>query len=283
MERPTLELEQLACTDEKSSKPTQICVAIHRIYDRISDMVNGVVLYEGPSLLDGEPIVAILTGLRSSSGNRKTGAMLQTWILRSDGDPVRAWQDGRDRSVCGECPHRHRSQGGQGTCYVNKGQAPLAVWRAYHRGRYQLATDPRELAAVGAGRAVRIGSYGDPGAVPAWVWRSLVARATSWTGYTHQWREADLADLCMASVDSAREALEARTLGYRYFRVAELARGREQSRGEALCPASEQAGHRVTCEGCPIKCSGGQGLNVVIPAHGATGAAFVAVDARGAA
>ena len=55
---------------------------------QISKLLHAHVLYEGPSLLDGEPIVAILTGLRSSSGNRKTGAMLQTWILRADVSPA---------------------------------------------------------------------------------------------------------------------------------------------------------------------------------------------------
>jgi hypothetical protein len=38
---------------------------------------NGAILYRGPSLLDGAPIVAIVTGLASTSANAKTGAMLQ--------------------------------------------------------------------------------------------------------------------------------------------------------------------------------------------------------------
>ncbi len=238
-------------------------------------MVNGVVLYEGPSLLDGEPIVAILTGLRSSSGNRKTGAMLQTWILRADVSPVRAWQDGDDHSVCGSCPHRHRSQGGMGTCYVNKGQAPLSIWRAYTRDRYPRLTDPLALAALCEGRDLRIGSYGDPGAVPTYIWRALALQTRTRTGYTHRWRTADLADLCMASVDSAAEAREAQLLGYRTFRVTEL--GERRMRGEALCPASEQAGHRVTCQTCPIKCSGGRGLHVAIPAHGSSARGFASL------
>ncbi|MFQ5515821.1 MAG: RadC family protein [Myxococcota bacterium] len=194
--------------------------------------INGVVLYQGPSLIDGEPIIAILTGLRAGSGNRKTGAMLQTWILCRDVSPVRAWQDGGDYSVCGSCPHRHRSQGGMGTCYVNKGQAPLSIWRAYHRGRYPRIESELTMTELCAGRDLRIGSYGDPGAVPAWIWRALSARARSRTGYTHRWRRVDLSDLCMASVDSASEAQEAQLRGYRTFRVTELAEGR--MRGEAL-------------------------------------------------
>ena len=49
--------------------------------------MQGVVFYEGPSMLDGKPIVAIAT---PSTENRKTGDMIQTWILRRNIDPVRA-------------------------------------------------------------------------------------------------------------------------------------------------------------------------------------------------
>jgi hypothetical protein len=50
--------------------------------------VNGLVLWRGASLLDGAPIVAIVTGLAAGSSNRKTGDMLQTWILREDMAPT---------------------------------------------------------------------------------------------------------------------------------------------------------------------------------------------------
>jgi hypothetical protein len=45
------------------------------------------VIYDGPSLIDGKPIVAIA---QVNTGNRKTGNMAQTWILRSDIDPITA-------------------------------------------------------------------------------------------------------------------------------------------------------------------------------------------------
>ena len=48
---------------------------------------NGRILYEGPSMLDGAPIVVIATGFAERSGNDKTGAMIQTWILRADIPP----------------------------------------------------------------------------------------------------------------------------------------------------------------------------------------------------
>jgi hypothetical protein len=96
---------------------------------------SGVVLYEGPSMLDGAPIVAVLTGLDRASKNEKTGDLLQLWILRQDVAPNDAAKDGNDASVCGACPHR-RQEDGTRTCYVMVYQGPRAVWAAYKRGRY---------------------------------------------------------------------------------------------------------------------------------------------------
>ena len=38
---------------------------------------NGAIIYRGPSMLDGSPIVAILTGIDKPSHNPKTGPMAQ--------------------------------------------------------------------------------------------------------------------------------------------------------------------------------------------------------------
>src|SRR5690349_13631841 len=116
--------------------------------------------------------------------------MVQTWILRADRDPLAASQAGLDGSVCGDCPHRWSLDGG---CYVNLGQAPVSVWRAWKRGAY--SGDERTAlvnTALATGTPLRIGSYGDPMAVPASVWTDLldIARASgraTWTGYTHRW------------------------------------------------------------------------------------------------
>ncbi|BAZ37558.1 hypothetical protein NIES4101_62510 [Calothrix sp. NIES-4101] len=42
---------------------------------------NGYVVWEGASLIDGSPIVLILTGFVNPTSNRKTGRQLQSWIL----------------------------------------------------------------------------------------------------------------------------------------------------------------------------------------------------------
>jgi len=262
----------------------------------------GLVIYRGPSQLDGRPIVAIATGLRSSSGNRKTGAMIQTWIMRADKAPTEAARTGADASVCGDCPHRGTVERGPGgrlrnvgrSCYVTLVKAPRAVFDAWRRGRY--ATLPRgatpgaqharraALAAAGEGRIVRLGSYGDPAAVPAWVWRALLSRAAGRTGYTHQWRALEAqrpaaADyfrgILMASADTPEDRAAAESLGWRTFRVgsptppAADATGAPMRR-EILCPASDEAGKRTTCERCQL-CSGADGrgsVSVYLAPHG---------------
>ena len=55
-----------------------------------------MIVYEGPSRIDGEPIVAILT-LKSS--NSKTGNMAQLWILRQDQHPQDAINSKNDYSI----------------------------------------------------------------------------------------------------------------------------------------------------------------------------------------
>src|SRR5258708_3412884 len=68
---------------------------------------NGLVLYRGPSLLNGQGIVCIATGLARKSKNATTGPVVQTYIL-PDGkaSPLMALDSGANAAVCGDCPHR---------------------------------------------------------------------------------------------------------------------------------------------------------------------------------
>lgn len=227
-------------------------------------MADGMILFEGPSLLDGAPIVVIATGFKRSSKNEKTGGMIQTYILRADMSPTAAVKCGADCSVCGNCPHRGDGTGKGRTCYVNVGQGPLAVWKACQRGAYAAATSWEGF----AGRLVRFGTYGDPAAVPMAVWERLARLAKGWTGYTHQWRTAPaLAPYCMASVDTLAEAAEARAAGWRTFRVA-LPGTVARLAAEVSCPASAEAGKKLNCATC-MACSGGARRgSIVIQAHG---------------
>ena len=153
-------------------------------------MKSGII-YKGPSQLDGKPIVVIAT---YSNRNTKTGAVVQTYILTLE-NPLEASKTGRDSTICGSCimrgtptddPKRKIAKGRR--CYVNLGQGVLIVFRAFERGVYPMADSPDARRSLGAGRFIRIGTYGDPAAVPDYVWDELIGHARNHTAYTHQIR-----------------------------------------------------------------------------------------------
>ena len=211
--------------------------------------MKSAIIYNGPSLLDGKPIVVIAT---YSNRNKKTGHVVQTYILRSDINPLEASKTGQDFSICGDCtmrgevttdPQRKQAKGRR--CYVNLGQGVLIVWKAFQRGVYQ----EDDAATMGRGRFVRVGTYGDPGAVPSHVWDDLLSEADTWTAYSHQsgWRP----DIAMQSADNMKEAIDHWKAGRRTFRViADL--GDLDKSNEALCPASKEAGRRAQCTACKL-------------------------------
>ncbi len=210
------------------------------------------IIYNGPSLLDGKPIVVIAT---YSNRNTKTGKVVQTYILRSDINPLEASKTGQDFSICGSCPMRgevttdpKRKIAKGRKCYVNFGQGVLIVFKSYKRGVYKEG-DPRTM---GRDRFVRVGTYGDPAAVPSEVWDELLAECETWTAYTHQkpWRP----DIAMQSADSYDEAKAHWAEGRRTFRVIVDLGDIDKSK-ETLCPASKEAGRRVQCTACKL-CKG---------------------------
>lgn len=233
---------------------------------------NGVILWRGPSEINGEPIVVIATGLRKKSKNRKTKRMIQVWILCANTDPYEAALSGKDRAICGKCIHRGRRKPGASrpsrVCYL--GWYALmkyirGIWECYKRGNYPTAWTSETFRDL----KIRLGAYGDPGAVPMSVWFELLMFAKALTAYTHQWRTADprLKQIAMASPDTRAEATEAAAAGWRYFRVT-------NSPGylplETGCPASAEANHASDCERCGA-CDGhftGRTGHKVIQTHG---------------
>lgn len=225
--------------------------------------------------------VTVVTGIPSQgirrSLNAKTGDMLQVWIMAADVSPVAAVQTGAESLVCGNC--RHAGAFGKRTCYVNVNRGPLSVWQAVQRGSYAFLPRSR-YAEVFGGRSIRWGAYGDPCYVPLDVlgWASFFS--AGWTGYTHQWAQyPELRGYLMASVDSERELADARSLGWRTFRV----RAADESLGarEITCPASDEAGHRTTCAACKL-CNGVRYVmdprkDISILAHGANAHRFVQI------
>jgi hypothetical protein len=225
-----------------------------------------LILYEGPSLLNKAPIVVIAT---QGSANTKTGDMDQTWILHQDVHPMEALKQGLDAAICGDCQHR-RSQGG--ACYVQVAWAPSQVWKKYRVGGYPKL---RELVTNFSGRKVRLGSYGDPAAVPVRIWDRITRKSAGWTGYTHQWRTAlHLQPYCMASVDSEEERALAGSMGWRTFRVRRPYDPIDDY--EVRCPASQEAGYKTDCATC-LACGGTNAkakCDISIIVHGATAGRF---------
>ena len=217
----------------------------------------GYIAYEGKSLIDKSPIVVIVTALNSSA-NSKTGNMVQTFIIRSDVDPVTAAQTGQDFGICGACRNRPKAAKitGEPPCYVNKGHAPLQVFKAYKRGRYTKAT-PAQIKTALSGRIVRLGTYGDPFAAPVDMWEEIIKEAAGHTGYTHQWKRTGFdvdrwKKLVMASADNLDDAAFANLNGMRAFRVSV---GNDRQAAETICPASSEAGKKTTCANCQL-CAG---------------------------
>lgn len=231
-------------------------------YSDAEGLGSTYVLWAGPSLLDGAPIVVLAS---RTSANRKTGNMIQTWILRSDMKPTQAYTTGHDISICGDCALRSRESDGNGGCYVVTYYVNSA-WAAWFSGNAGPAT-PKLF----RNRYLRIGSYGDPAAVPLWVWDTAVSWSKGHTGYTHQWRDPRVQPYkkyLMASADDPAQTAHAQWLGWRTF-TFHPAGVTYKPKNAIICPAA-RTDNKVQCIQCR-KCDGSGGdrtVNVVIQAHG---------------
>ena len=232
----------------------------------------GYIIDQGLSPIDSKPYVAILT-LKTS--NRKTGNMAQVWILRSDINPVEAVNTGEDYSICGSCPHRKKE--GKRACYVNIGQAPNSVYKAFKKGRYTIASS-KELRAAVAGRRVRWGAYGDPSILHASIVNEINSYASDHTGYTHQWRNdfaSQFKGVFQASCDNIIDYLDASTLGWKTFSVVDTnypIHNKKINKYAKQCPATV-TNSVATCDSCTL-CNGNK-QDIFVVAHG-SGAKHVA-------
>ncbi len=226
------------------------------------------VIYRGPSMLDGSAIIVVAT---YSDRNRKTGSVLQTYVLMEHISPLEASKTGADYGICGDCRLRgrpttdpKRKQAEDRDCYVILGQGPTVVWKGYHRGIYPMADNEADRRVLGHKRFVRVGTYGDPGAAPEYVWTQLLSDADHWTAYSHQsgWRP----DIAMQSADSYPQAWDHWRHGRRTFRIVT---GVDQldTAHEVLCPASKEAGRRVQCTACKLCKGSAQAKSIAIVQH----------------
>lgn len=232
---------------------------------------SGYVIYEGPSMLTGEPIVAILT---LKSKNVKTGNVSTIWYLPKNTNPLDAINTGEDEAVCGKCPHR------KGSCYVTLFQAPNNIHKAYLKNVYPRA-NPEEVSHLVSN--VRFGGWGDPASVPDAVNRPFVKSKTK-AGYTHQWKakgfDKRVLDYCQASIDTEGEVglFQLMYPHKKYFRVkAENAR---KLPWEVQCPATVK-NSTVNCKDCGL-CDGNS-ANVVTDVHGSRSVVNVYMNGLGKA
>jgi len=220
---------------------------------------KGWILDEFPSPIDDRFCVAILT---PKTTNIKTGNMMQVWILRQDIAPVDAVNMGEDESICGNCPHRKQADGKR-TCYVNVGQAPNSVWKAYHRGIYKDGFDWNERNYL-KGRHIRWGAYGDPAIINVQIFNQINQLADGHTGYTHQWKE-DFAQVYknnfMASVDNYADQKLAMAHGWKTFQVMP-----EGVKGSSAIQCPNTVNDINKCLTCGL-CDGDT-ANIWVPVHG---------------
>lgn len=220
------------------------------------------IAWQGPSPVTGDRLVLVITG---PSTNVKTGPMHQAWLLLRDVEPFAALRSHADRGICGDCVHR---SGERRTCYVSMFHGPRQIWRTLQAGGYRQLSSTAAAAEL-AGQQLRVTAYGDPAFVPFDVWDELLAEASGWAGYTHQWRtcDAQFRSMLMASVETPTEMVEAHAAGWRTFRAR--AADAPLLAGEFGCPASEEGGHRTTCARCQL-CRGtsSPAKSVSIQLHG---------------
>lgn len=219
----------------------------------------GIILYDGPSKIDKKPIVVVATGFQRRSRNKKLGQMIQCWIIRSDIHPFEALKTGDDYSVCGDCKHSSKALK---TCYVNVMHGPASVYRTYKNGKY--STFSPDLLHFFKNRYIRLGSYGDPTAVPISIWKKICKIANGFTGYSHLWEKCSTIykQFCMASVDNIIEYTKACLKGWKTFRVR--LPNEPLLPKEFVCPGSVEGGKKSSCEKCN-SCKGGDYNNLRTP------------------
>lgn len=206
----------------------------------------GAIVYQGPSLLD--PMTNVAAVATWGGVNRKTGPMLQVWILDLSVDPRRTVLT-PTKAACGTCPLA------SGGCYVRWEQAPHTILRKVQGlpARKGVTWTPYPTVRVDQlpQLPVRIGAAGDPAALPTTLVRALALHSTrGWTGYTHQWRSyPGLKPYLMASCEGPGDMAEAEAQGWRAFGTSDV-----PVPGAVQCPAS-RTHNAVQCEDCRL-CNG---------------------------
>ena len=214
------------------------------------------IIYRGASQIDGLPIVAIAPIATETQRREKSCKLI---LFARISHPLDASKSGQDFSICANCVFRgiansdpKRKQAKNRKCYVNLGQGPTIVYKSFNRGVYPIANDHASRVELGKNRVVRLGTYGDPAAVPSHIWDELLTECESHLAYTHQ--SGFRPDITMQSADTLEQAQAHWAKRARTFRVIDSLDDIDPI-NEILCPASKEAGRRVQCVKCQL-CSG---------------------------
>ena len=181
----------------------------------------------------------------------------------------------KDKDVCMDCPFAVSNGAKLSACYTHKVMQYsgfLSMLRSIGK-QYKSFEDIPELSPLDfdaivlkcSNLYVRFGTYGEPSLLPIELVSRICNVASTWTGYTHQWRrQSEFAPYFMASVHTAEEERIANLIGYRSFVVAS-----ETQNQFINCPASKEMGFKSHCSKCGL-CSGSKGKgqkSVVILEH----------------
>lgn len=239
-------------------------------------MRSSLIFYQGPSVLDGSEIIGVLSGLDGTSSNKKTGNVVQSWILSAEQDPIKAAATGKDAAVCGDCELRHHKKG---ACYVVLLHGPQNIYHSAKSGNIPKLQDltsqeRQKLSRMLRKRPIRLGSYGDPAAVPAAAWDPILKYPPNHTGFTHQWQNAAAAWLkgrVMASVETRSAAAAAQAAGWKTSRTSITGKA---DRNETICLNKTVAAFQ--CDECHL-CDG-KSRNIVGPVSGSYSRRFTRAD-----
>lgn len=227
---------------------------------------KNILLWQGRSPIDDNPVIALMTGVKNPSRNDKTGNLLQVYIIRADIHPQDAMRIGADYSICGDCIHRGKGKNGTDrSCYVT----PMGINAAYRgylnpiKWQHWEGVDReafKTLCQYFRG-GIRWGTYGDPAIIPFDIFKDVSQYAKVNLGYTHQWRQPfafPYKGHLQASCDSVSDHKEASALGWKTFTVVPT--------GETMDGHLCQGKITTTCEKCKL-CDGTK-ADVWIPVHG---------------
>jgi hypothetical protein len=158
-------------------------------------------------------------------------------------------------SVCFDCPFR-----GYLKCYTHKYQQYsgfLSMLKSIAREFKNVQEIPsihlleKKIVEISNDKYIRFGTYGEPTLLPLDLVSNMVKASKSHTGYTHQWaKKTDYSAYFMASTHTENQASQAQKLGFRSFIASN-----KTLTNAVVCPASNEAGFKSTCEKCGL-CSG---------------------------